>query len=133
MVFSVPECPDRDSLRRKAYDEDVVSTIVGKICAGIDLTNAKVTRVGTRSEDKIRPIKVKMERECDARGIVVNARKLRNSTEFKNVVISSDKTPREQTQYRNLRKQLSERRSNGEKNLQIRYVNGTPRIVGKEN
>ncbi|KAG8328141.1 hypothetical protein J6590_000798 [Homalodisca vitripennis] len=49
--------------------------------------------------------------------------------DFADVRVSRDRTPRERDHLNSLRDQLKVRSEKGEKNLTIRYVNGTPKIM----
>ena len=52
-----------------------------------------------------------------------------HDSQFKNIKISFDRTPRQQEVYKQLKAQLNDRLVKGESNLKIRYFNGTPKIV----
>lgn len=129
MLFGVAEHSSNDPLQRKAHDEEVVAGLFRRVCDSVDLSDVKVTRVGARSNNKVRPIRAKMRNETDAHEIVANASKVRNTVEYKNIIIAVDKTPKQQAQFRELKRQLTERRKAGEKNLKIRHVAGVPKIV----
>lgn len=43
--------------------------------------------------------------------------------------LSSDKTPKEMQYYKEVKKELEERKNNGEENITIKFVNNIPKIV----
>ena len=71
--------------------------------------NLKIQRLGRRTEAKHRPIKIILRDE--------------------NISISYDKTPREMDFYRQLKEAMNNRIMNGKRNLKIRHVHETPKIV----
>lgn len=76
-----------------------------------------------------RPIKITLADEHAVLECIRNAKKLKNNPNFSNIFISFDRTPRQIQLYRDLRKELDERRNKGEMNLAIKYRNGSPTIV----
>lgn len=129
MIFKLPESEEVDPLQRKVHDTGVLTELFASICPEVDCRGLKVHRMGNRSTDKVRPVRVVLRSEVEVRKILASAQKAKDIPKFKLLIISSDKTPRQQSQYQDLKRQLSERFKNGEKNLKIRYVSGVPKIV----
>lgn len=129
IIFKIPESSSDLPLQRKAHDEGVVTKLIADICGGVDFPGIKVGRVGTRFPDKTRPIRVTLQSEEDVRKVVANSKRVRNVPNFEDVIITYDRTPRQQSRYRDLRQQLQERINGGENNLRIRYDAGIPKIV----
>ena len=130
IIFKMPESTEVDSLQRKAQDTSVVAELFASIlCSEVDCRELKVHRIGSRSIGKDRPVRVVLQSEEEVRKILSHARNAKSKNRFRDFIVSSDKTPRQQSQYQDLKRQLSERLKNGEKNLKIRYVSGVPKIV----
>nr|CAH7719024.1 unnamed protein product [Callosobruchus chinensis] len=96
---------------RSDSDTNAVIEIVNKIDPAISLSNIKPVRLGVFSDTKIRPVK------------------LSTSRTYSNVRISSDRTKRQMDYYKQVKRELMERRSTGDTNRRIRYFNDVPRIV----
>ncbi|KAJ8961473.1 hypothetical protein NQ318_014721 [Aromia moschata] len=58
--------------------------------------------------------------------IISKAKDLKTQEQLGTFFMSYDKTPRQQEQFRHVKKELEERKSKGEKNIKIAYSNGTP-------
>lgn len=76
-----------------------------------------------------RPIKISLRDEATVHNFIRKAKTLRDRETFKNVNISLDRTPRQIEYYRTVKNELIQRSSEGETNLQIKYVRGIPKIV----
>ena len=76
-----------------------------------------------------RPLKVMVNEESVVHDIILKARNLKNTDNYKNINISLDRTPRQIELYRTVKKQFNERIAAGETNLKIKYVRGVPKIV----
>lgn len=130
IVFNIPESSSDVALERMTYDAGIVSGLLGHICGdGLALTDIKVSRVGRRVAGKVRPVRVRLLRKDDVRKILMNSHKSRNAADFGGFVISCDRTPGQQSHYRELKRQLAERIRSGESGLRIKYVSGIPKIV----
>lgn len=57
------------------------------------------------------------------------SRLLKSDQIFNEIRITSDKTLKQREQFKNLRKQLSDRISSGEQNLTIKYIKSQPIII----
>lgn len=55
-------------------------------------------------------------------------KKLKSSTKWSNVRFLSDRTTKQREEIGNLRKKLQQRKENGEQNIIIKYLKGTPKI-----
>lgn len=93
----------------------------------------EVQRLGRADPAKSRPLKVTFQDENVAIDFIKRARELRNNVRFKNVFLSPDRTPRQMSHYRELRKQLTSRISTGETDIVIKYIHGIPKIVKRLN
>lgn len=123
IIFNV-----RESINTAIDESDsvTVNRIFEKI--GIDIRPITLHRLG-KLGDKIRPIKIMLQSASEVFKILSLSRLLKNDQIFNEVRITSDRTPKQRIYLQNLRKQLSERISNGEQNLTIKFVNGQPSII----
>ncbi|KAB0795786.1 hypothetical protein PPYR_09847 [Photinus pyralis] len=87
-------------------------------------------RLGKFDPNNIKPspIKVILKDEY-VRNIVIKSSQLKRIEAFKHLSISFDRTPKQISYYRKIKKQLDERVANGETNLKIKYVRGIPKII----
>lgn len=84
----------------------------------------KVIRIGKYTPGKARRIKIFYESAESAKEL------LRNKNKFpEHVKIFSDQTPAQQKYLNDLKQELTVRNNNGENNLTIKYIKGTPTIV----
>lgn len=128
MIFNVEEPQATDAPGRKQADEAYVSGLFGFLDTTPSIS--KVVRVGKKPGDgRRRPIRVTLRSVDDVHGLIKSARKLSGEDRYKHVSLSFDRTPLQLAKYRELKKQLQARVSNGERGLGIRYVSGSPRIV----
>ncbi|KAK5637828.1 hypothetical protein RI129_000183 [Pyrocoelia pectoralis] len=106
-------------------------TIVSQV-ANIDTNGIKIFRLGRIiKENKPRPLKVILNSSYDAISVLRNKQKLRNINN--RISVSSDLTPAQQSYLQDLRAQLLDRSTKGEKDLTIRYIKGIPKIVSQKN
>ncbi|KAJ8933325.1 hypothetical protein NQ318_020828 [Aromia moschata] len=88
--------------------------------------NSNNAHRGRHMPNKIRPIRVTLEDEEQVRKIISKAKDIKTQEQLGTFFMSYDKTPRQQEQFRRVKKELEERKSKGEKNIKIAYSNGTP-------
>lgn len=135
IFFNLPE-PVVNGEYEPANDKESILKIYN-ILALSDLLfeDIKFFRLGifSTSRPKPRPIKLQFGSPIQAAQFLAAARKVKTTLnavpEFKNVVFSTDQTPLQQQHYRNFKATLLERVSQGETNLAIRRMKGTPTIV----
>lgn len=132
MVYELPESASTNVETRKNYDLDLIVHLFRCSKPDFDITGVKTYRVGKKLVGKIRPLKVILKNEQDARLIVskFSSEAATNaSITFSSVKVSRDKTPLEQKYFKNLVAELEERKSRGESNLTIKFRNNIPFIV----
>lgn len=127
MIFGVAEAQGSGAEERKAADNQFVTTLFSFL--GSNVTVVKVLRVGTFTQDRKRPLKVVVNSEGDVLNIIRGARRLRENVDYRGVSVSFDRTPRQISQYKEVKRQLDNRKADGERNLKLRYVSGVPKIV----
>lgn len=91
-----------------------------------------IMRVGTKTSNKSRPIRIVFPSPFLVMEILKNKRNLRSSTHFKNIFIKKDETTYQRNLFTSCRESLKSRKENGEENLRIVYKNGVPEIVAVE-
>ena len=69
---------------------------------------AKHTRIGLKTEGKVRPIKVELHSSTDVASILSNAHKLKESDEFKMVYIAPDRTAEQRVAHNKLVTRMKE-------------------------
>lgn len=123
IIFNIHEPVDNNS---NNSDDSTVKTILRNI--GVDIKLVTLQRLGKPS-NKGRPIKVTLPSISDVYKVLGSARQLKSIQTFNEVKITSDKTPKQRQHFKDLRVQLNNRLSSGEKNLTIKYFKGCPSIV----
>ena len=76
--------------------------------------------MGKKQEGKHRPLLVKLSNEEDRRNIILKAKNLRKTTEYRKVYIGKDMTMEERAVDKRLREELWKTRQREEGKLQIR-------------
>lgn len=114
IVFNTPESIDTGG----GTDTENFVTLC-KSALNYDVKPTKVLRLGKKGV-KPRPLLVALESEEIKKHILMHARHLRTSEQYKGIFISSDMTKSEREQHKVLRAELQQRKSQGETNLVIR-------------
>jgi hypothetical protein len=125
IMFNVPELDDKTPksdypAQEKKQVSDLIDNVECKRSGGI----IRVHRLGLRQKDKMRPIKVVFDNSVDPREIIYSKRALPPSIQVK-----PDYTVKQRNNQKALWTEIEARKSRGEENLGIKFVNGTPKIV----
>lgn len=123
IVVGIPEPTHIENTLRNNEDTSSVQNILQSLLP-VNPTALKTVRLGNFFTGKARPIKVILESSQQAKDIMKSRNKLPA-----NVRIYSDKTPTEKNILNGLSQELSRRTEAGEKNLIIKYIKGTPKII----
>lgn len=123
VLVGLPEQIASTSEDRLSRDEADVFRTISLVCTGIPKPS-KVFRIGKLQPGRNRSIKVCFETTEPAKKLLRNRNKLQTGLK-----IFSDQTPIQQNFMKNLREELRRRQENGETNLTIKYINGTPTIT----
>lgn len=123
ILLGLPEPIASNSNERSTKDEAQVLKIISQVSAGIP-NPSKVFRIGKFQPGKSRSVKVCFEAKEPAKELLRKRNKLQDGLK-----IFSDQTPTQQKYMRKLREDLKRRQENGETDLTIKYVNGTPSII----
>lgn len=121
IIFNVPESKSIESSQRKAEDREFFNSLINDI--GVDPVDViDVVRLGAKTPNKLRPLRVQFNNLSHRRSVLVNAKKLRNSSSdvFKGIYINPDLSVKERQAQRKLRLELAKRKENGESDIFIR-------------
>lgn len=125
MLYNVNESNSGIIEERINADTTVVNKILEKV--DVPLENlVKVTRVGKKG-GKPRPLKIKLSNSQTVFKI------LRNKNKLTGTHISGDYTYMQREQMKAARSELNQREETGERDLTIKFHNGVPKVVPKEN
>uniref|UniRef100_A0A6P7GXQ7 Uncharacterized protein LOC114347768 n=1 Tax=Diabrotica virgifera virgifera TaxID=50390 RepID=A0A6P7GXQ7_DIAVI len=122
MVYDVPESSAIDFQDKIRHDTQIVHQIFEKVGHQTKVPDiVKVLRVGQKGRNnKPRPIKIICNNSETVKHIFRSKRRLES---FK---ISYDSTKLQQNAFKSAKEELQRRISNGEPDLQIKYINGIP-------
>lgn len=123
VLFNVRETIDNNV---NNSDISTVNLILRNL--GVDIKPVIVQRLG-KPNVNCRPIKVTLPSISDVYKILGSTRKLKFDHTFSDIKITSDKTLKQRQHFKDLRIQLNNRLTNGEKDLTIKYIKGCPSIV----
>lgn len=135
MVFNMPESRDATADGRRQDDEHFIRQLFASIGLDQQVLQApmKIDRLGRKLEGKIRPVKIVFTSGSLVDTITRHAARLRDLQQYKGIILSRDRTPAQQAQYRSLRQQLHDRTAAGERDLKLVHVNGIPKIHRRKN
>ena len=129
VLYGVPESRKGNDNDRMKEDIERTNLLLEKL--EVTVEKFKSARLGNKiNADKIRPIKIELEKEEDKYKILKGAGKIKNieDEDLKKIIISPDMTIKQRELDRILREELKNRRQAGETNIKIK--NG--RIVNTE-
>jgi len=132
LLFNLPEALNDSS--NASSDSTSIQNI-------LDVLNLKskpisVTRLGKPSSSnttKPRPVKLRFSDQKDIFELFSYRNKLKSNSTWKDIRFSSDRTKQQQEYMSHLRQELLNRQSNGEQDLIIKYIKGTPKIINSKN
>lgn len=132
IMVGIKESESDNNSDRIAYDELCVKKILSEINTESDhsVSVVRVLRLGRREPGggKPRPVKVVFGSRQDSLWVLKNKSKLK-----KEVRVYDDKTPKQREELNKLRENLKVRIDKGEKDLTIKYIRGSPKIVHQKN
>jgi hypothetical protein len=102
---------------------------------GLKFKPSSTSRLGVlhSTDSKPRPIKLLLSDQKEVFSIFAAQNKLKSHPSWTNLRFSSDRTKAQRDHMTQLRNELLRRRNNGEPDLTIKYVKGTPVIVNSKN
>lgn len=123
VIVGISETNDKNWKSRQHHDNQEVMKLITMLFE--DCPNPiKSQRLGKYVQNKNRPVKVYFENSETPKYLLKNRSKLPE-----NMQIFSDQTPKQKQYLESLKAELIMRTQDGEKNLTIKYVKGTPTIV----
>lgn len=132
MIYELPESDSRDVSVRKKHDVDLAVKLFNGVRPDVVLDVCAAVRVGKKTPNKPRPLKIVLDNETNAR-LLIRSFTSETATQldqlFSSVKVSRDRTPREMQYFKTLASELEKRKSAGEKDLTITYKNNVPQIV----
>lgn len=135
IVYGITESKSTNKSERIAADVTTVSDVFRSIGVRVpdDIKLIRLSKFDPTKAVSKRPIKICFQSSDIAPAILKKAKLLKGSTEYTGVFISADRTPTQQKLFNAVKTELTERKSKGEVNLRIKYMNGVPKIVLSEN
>lgn len=122
IIFNLPES-SAGTLRAQNQEDAAATTREIRSFFDLGSCNTKVTRLGVRSKETIRPIKVILP----SRDVVISL--LKSKINYKgNCKFASDRTQIQREHHDSLKREVNEINRNGKIKV-IKYIEGIPRIV----
>lgn len=116
---------------RIKHDHSMVSKLFDEIAPDVSRRseNIRVFRLGKFNprSDKPRPLKVSLKSWDEVLKILKKSKTLKSTTNFSNLTITSDKTPRQLAHFKKVREEVERRKSQGE-NVVLKFKKGVPTI-----
>ncbi|KAI4482050.1 hypothetical protein M0804_009069 [Polistes exclamans] len=126
ILFNVDENIASTSSAPPLSDDNIVKDIIKKIDPSVHL-GSRTRRIGKRSSDRSRPIRVTLNSKKEVISILKNKSKYSGP-----VVIAQDRTKAQHEYLKAIRFELKARTDDGNQNLTIKYINATPKIVNSK-
>lgn len=130
IIFNLPESKE-DSQSTITDNAQLVTIFSAMETNPSKFTCHRLGKPNSSTENKSRPLKVVLSNTIDVFTLLRSQAKLRNSPNWSNIRLASDRTSMQRDHMKNLREQLQKRRDNGEKDLIIKYNKGIPSIINK--
>lgn len=123
VIVGISEINDKNFKSRQHHDNQEVLKVITMISEDCPKP-IKCMRLGKYVQNQNRPLKVHFENSKTAKYLLKNRTKLPE-----NIKLFFDQTPKQKQYLETLKEELHKRTQDGEKNLSIKYVKGTPKIV----
>lgn len=123
ILYNVPEKND-------VKDVDIANDILECVDPSAVVCPDNVSRIGKQNRHGSRPLRLTFAK-VDTAKMVLRKRYVLKNSNFNKVVIANDQTRLQQEYHKSLQRELNMRKSNGEHNLTIKYINNVPQIVVK--
>lgn len=118
IIFGVNEVNDIDD-----DSPNTVKTIFNALSISTPIIHA--TRIGKKNE-KPRPILVNLANKREVLSILKAKRKLRTIDTLKHIFIGTDQTIQQRNQYKDIKRQIDEKKLQGDNSWFIKFVDGIP-------
>ncbi|CAH2109144.1 unnamed protein product [Euphydryas editha] len=123
IIVGISEKNDNNYKNRRQHDENKIMELISPLYVNCPKP-IKTMRLGKYIPNKSRPIKVFFNNTDISKYLLSNKHKLPET-----VKIFSDQTPMQKLFMQELKDELQKRTANGEKDLIIKYIKGTPTII----
>ncbi|XP_052786446.1 uncharacterized protein LOC128221863 [Mya arenaria] len=120
VIQNLPESSAEEPEERNKEDMGSVGELLKIIGITEEAVVEKCMRIGKKEDDKTRITKIIVNSVETKKAILKDAKRLKNETIYKEVFIGPDLTKMEREEQFNLRKELRDRKGNGEKDIFIR-------------
>jgi hypothetical protein len=136
IIYNTPEQPANiSSQQRTSDDQQFVTDFLSFLEPDAVMPNFTCSRLGKYNETRTtsRPIKLRFDIEDNVVQIFRRMKSRRShllaSPQYKNLKVSSDRTPKQRSLFNKVKSELQARTESGEEGLTLKHVNGIPRIV----
>ena len=121
VIYNAPESKAEGLSMQKKDDVSFVNELCERL--GIPLVEIiDIACLSSKSSSKNCLLRVKCCNLKQRQQLLMNTRKLRKFEEFKNVYVNPDLTQAERLAHKELRQELTQRRANGEKDINISWA-----------
>ena len=108
MIYNLPESKDDNSDQRQEFDKNLINEIASSL--DVKLDDFKGYRIGIRSTDKIRPLKIVFDNKRNRRDFLSQAKhiRLKAPDKLKKTIITADMTPAQREERKTLLRELEQ-------------------------
>lgn len=124
IICNIPESIETTAANKLIDDKNKVSVLISALEDTASQDMLRVYRIGKPRDEKPRSLKVEFNNPTTSRTLLSKRHLLKNNTRM-----YPDATLFQQNHLKNLREELEKRKTNGENDITIKYVNGNPKIV----
>lgn len=121
LIFNLPEPKNASD----PSDDTIITELLNVL--NINTSSVRLSRLG-KSSIKPRPLKVELPSSHIVFDILKYKHKLRSHNTFSLIRISTDRTAYQRDFFKNILKELDERKKQGEHDLFLKYIKGVPTI-----
>lgn len=131
LLFNLPE----SNLDSNSTNLDLITVKIILKYLNLEFITTSIFRLGRPPSTSIkpRPLKICFSDQKNVFDIFSTQNKLKSNSSWKDLRFSSDQTKQQQEYMSQLRQELLNRKSNGEPDLTIKYIKGTPTIISSKN
>lgn len=128
ILYGVAESLSNSRNERNSEDFGEAKKVLGQLSVDCDFSCSRLG-IFDASKPTPRPLRLKLTSMQYVGSILRNAKKLKDTQDFKKIGISSDRTPRQNRYFKQIRQELLNRKSAGETDIYIAHVNGIPKVM----
>lgn len=133
IVFGAVEEKSENDDVKSEVDQNIIREIIETSGMKIDNKDVKISRIGRPAPGKIRPLKIRFNSAENVRQVISKAKEMKKKQNMSTLAFSYDRTPKQVQEYKIIKNELTNRMSEGEEGLKIKYIKGVPRIVKPKN